>query len=85
MSCYHTSSLLNSIRPTGNCSASPAGDQQESLGHANRGTTTRYTKADAARPFQSVEAFFNAALDGADEAGGAAAAYFRSLTFAAPH
>ena len=44
----------------------------ELLGHASLGTTTRYTKADAARQFQSVEAFFNAALDGADEAGGAA-------------
>ncbi|OJA84428.1 phage integrase family protein [Burkholderia ubonensis] len=44
-------------------------DMQELLGHASLGTTTRYTKADAARQFQSVEAFFNAALDGADEAG----------------
>lgn len=41
-------------------------DMQELLGHASLGTTTRYTKADAARQFQSVEAFFNAALDGAD-------------------
>ncbi|WP_175914687.1 phage integrase family protein [Burkholderia metallica] len=41
-------------------------DMQELLGHASLGTTTRYTKADAARQFQSVEAFFNAALEGAD-------------------
>ncbi|WP_241239185.1 phage integrase family protein [Burkholderia stagnalis] len=41
-------------------------DMQELLGHASLGTTTRYTKADAARQFQSVEAFFNAALDGAE-------------------
>lgn len=44
-------------------------DMQELLGHASLGTTTRYTKADAARQFRSVEAFFNAALDGADEGG----------------
>ena len=41
-------------------------DMQELLGHASLGTTTRYTKADAARQFQSVDAFFNAALDGAE-------------------
>ncbi|CAM2163103.1 Integrase family protein [Burkholderia cepacia] len=41
-------------------------DMQELLGHASLGTTTRYTKADAARQFRSVEAFFNAALEGAD-------------------
>ncbi|WP_269768185.1 tyrosine-type recombinase/integrase [Burkholderia ubonensis] len=41
-------------------------DMQELLGHASLGTTTRYTKADATRQFQSVEAFFNAAIDGAD-------------------
>ncbi|AWV05606.1 integrase (plasmid) [Burkholderia sp. JP2-270] len=45
-------------------------DMQELLGHASLGTTTLYTKADAVRQFQSVEAFFNAALDGADGAGG---------------
>ncbi|RQS03211.1 integrase [Burkholderia sp. Bp9002] len=44
-------------------------DMQELLGHASLGTTTRYTKADAVRQFQSVEAFFNAALDGADGGG----------------
>jgi site-specific recombinase XerD len=47
-------------------------DMQELLGHASLGTTTRYTKADAARQFQSVEAFFNAALDGADPSPAAA-------------
>ncbi|WP_431229157.1 phage integrase family protein [Burkholderia contaminans] len=41
-------------------------DMQELLGHASLGTTTLYTKADAVRQFQSVETFFNAALDGAD-------------------
>ncbi|KVD85834.1 hypothetical protein WI90_26270 [Burkholderia ubonensis] len=40
---------------------------QALLGHASLGTTTRYTKADAARQFQSVEAFFNTARDGSDE------------------
>ncbi|WP_269766349.1 tyrosine-type recombinase/integrase [Burkholderia ubonensis] len=48
-------------------------DMQELLGHASLGTTTRYTKADAARQFQSVEAFFNAALDGADASAAATA------------
>ncbi|ABX19396.1 integrase family protein [Burkholderia multivorans ATCC 17616] len=41
-------------------------DMQELLDHASLGTTTLYTKADATRQFQSVEALFNAALDGAD-------------------
>ncbi|WP_244133081.1 tyrosine-type recombinase/integrase [Burkholderia metallica] len=41
-------------------------DMQELLGHASLGTTTRYTTADAARQFQSVEAFFNVALEGTD-------------------
>ncbi|CAG9243164.1 Integrase [Burkholderia diffusa] len=41
-------------------------DMQELLGHASLGTTTLYTKADAVRQFRSVEALFNAALDGAD-------------------
>ncbi|ABX19915.1 site-specific integrase [Burkholderia multivorans] len=41
-------------------------DMQELLGHASLGTTTLYTKADAVRQFQSVEALFNAALDRAD-------------------
>nr|WP_309288716.1 tyrosine-type recombinase/integrase [Burkholderia sp.] len=49
-------------------------DMQELLGHASLGTTTLYTKADAVRQFQSVETFFNAALDGADGAGRAAIA-----------
>jgi hypothetical protein len=40
-------------------------DIQELLGHASLGTTTLYTKADAVRQFRSVEALFNAALDGA--------------------
>ncbi|WP_342613495.1 site-specific integrase [Burkholderia ambifaria] len=40
-------------------------DMQELLGHASLGTTTLYTKADAVRQFRSVEALFNAALDGA--------------------
>ncbi|ALX44729.1 integrase (plasmid) [Burkholderia humptydooensis] len=48
-------------------------DMQELLGHASLATTTRYTKADAARQFQSVEAFFNAALDGAEPAAAAGA------------
>ncbi|KVN19065.1 MULTISPECIES: phage integrase family protein [unclassified Burkholderia] len=48
-------------------------DMQELLGHASLGTTTRYTKADAARQFQSVEALFNAALDGAEPAAAAGA------------
>ncbi|KWK68822.1 phage integrase family protein [Burkholderia ubonensis] len=47
-------------------------DMQELLGHASLGTTTRYTKADAVRQFQSVEAFFNAALDSADPPAAAA-------------
>ncbi|WP_244114781.1 tyrosine-type recombinase/integrase [Burkholderia cepacia] len=41
-------------------------DMQELLGHASLGNTTHYTKEDATRQFQSVEAFFNAALDGAN-------------------
>ncbi|MFA8361777.1 tyrosine-type recombinase/integrase [Burkholderia ubonensis] len=41
-------------------------DMQVLLGHASLGTTTRYNKADAARQLQSVEAFFNAALEGVD-------------------
>lgn len=49
-------------------------DMQELLGHASLGTTTLYTKADAVRQFQSVEALFNAALDGAEGAGGTATA-----------
>ncbi|EDT03474.1 integrase family protein [Burkholderia ambifaria IOP40-10] len=45
---------------------------QELLGHASLGTTTLYTKADAVRQFQSVETFFNAALDGTEGTGGTA-------------
>ncbi|RQT22119.1 integrase [Burkholderia contaminans] len=45
-------------------------DMQELLGHASLGTTTLYTKADAVRQFQSVETFFNAALDGTEGTGG---------------
>lgn len=55
-------------------------DMQELLGHASLGTTTLYTKADAVRQFQSVETFFNAALDGVEGVGGTASA---SLTPAA--
>ncbi|WP_321575059.1 tyrosine-type recombinase/integrase [Burkholderia sp. BE17] len=47
-------------------------DVQELLGHASLRTTTLYTKADAVRQLQSVETFFNAALDGAEGTGGAA-------------
>ena len=47
-------------------------DMQELLGHASLGTTTLYTKADAVRQFQSVEALFNAALDSADRPAAAA-------------
>ncbi|WP_268838532.1 phage integrase family protein [Burkholderia sp. WTPI3] len=47
-------------------------DMQELLGHASLGTTTLYTKADAVRQFQSVEAFFNAALEGAEGEAGTA-------------
>lgn len=39
---------------------------QELLGHASLGTTARYTKVDAARQYQVVEAFFNAVLDDSD-------------------
>ena len=49
-------------------------DMQELLGHASLGTTTLYTKADAVRQFQSVETFFNAALDGAEPLASAGAA-----------
>ncbi|RQY49119.1 integrase [Burkholderia stagnalis] len=49
-------------------------DMQELLGHASLGTTTLYTKADTVRQFQSVEALFNAALDGAEGVGGTATA-----------
>ncbi|AJY39557.1 tyrosine recombinase domain protein [Burkholderia humptydooensis] len=48
-------------------------DMRELLGHASLGTKTLYTKANAVRRFQSVEALFNAALDGADPPAPAAA------------
>ena len=48
-------------------------DMQELLGHASLGTTTLYTKADAVRQFRSVEALFNAALDGATPSAAATA------------
>ncbi|WP_341774699.1 hypothetical protein [Burkholderia gladioli] len=40
-------------------------DMQSLLGHASLATTTHYAKGDAARQYQTVDAFFNAALDGA--------------------
>ncbi|WP_244123380.1 tyrosine-type recombinase/integrase [Burkholderia gladioli] len=40
-------------------------DMQALLGHASLATTTHYTKGDAVRQYQTVEAFFNAALEGA--------------------
>ncbi|WP_261529519.1 hypothetical protein [Burkholderia multivorans] len=43
---------------------------KELLGHASLGTTMLYTKANAVRQFQSVEEFFNAALEGAAGVGG---------------
>ncbi|WP_244101158.1 phage integrase family protein [Burkholderia gladioli] len=42
-------------------------DMQALLGHASLATTTHYTKGDAVRQYQTVEAFFNAALEGAGE------------------
>jgi hypothetical protein len=54
---------------------------QELLGHASLGTTALYTKTDVVRQFQSVETFFNAALDSADT--GAAAAVPATSTPAA--
>ncbi|KVN49359.1 phage integrase family protein [Burkholderia ubonensis] len=59
-------------------------DMQELLGHASLGTTTLYTKADAVRQFQSVETFFNAALDGAEGAGWTATATPAAAPRAAP-
>ncbi|XHO77672.1 Tyrosine recombinase XerC (plasmid) [Burkholderia gladioli] len=44
-------------------------DMQALLGHASLATTTHYTKGDAVRQYQTVEAFFNAALDGANPSG----------------
>lgn len=38
-------------------------DVKDQLGHASLGTTTLYTKGDAARRYRSVERFFDAALD----------------------
>ncbi len=42
-------------------------DMQALLGHASLATTTHYTKGDAVRQYQTVEAFFNAALEGAGD------------------
>ncbi|WP_431018414.1 hypothetical protein [Burkholderia gladioli] len=47
---------------------------QALLGHASLATTTHYTKGDAVRQYQTVESFFNAALEGAGGPGPAAAA-----------
>ncbi|PRE10787.1 integrase [Burkholderia gladioli] len=49
-------------------------DMQALLGHASLATTTHYTKGDAVRQYQTVESFFNAALEGAGRPGPAAAA-----------
>ncbi len=49
-------------------------DMQALLGHASLATTTHYTKGDAVRQYQTVESFFNAALEGAGGPGPAAAA-----------
>lgn len=38
-------------------------DVQTGLGHASLGTTTLYTKGDAARQYRAVERFFDAALE----------------------
>ncbi|WP_186087658.1 phage integrase family protein [Burkholderia gladioli] len=48
-------------------------DMQALLGHASLATTTHYTKGDAVRQYQTVEAFFNAALEGAGGPGKAGA------------
>ncbi|MCR1771099.1 hypothetical protein [Burkholderia glumae] len=47
---------------------------QALLGHASLATTTHYAKCDAARQYQTVDAFFNAALEGAGAAPAAAPA-----------
>nr|WP_285300577.1 tyrosine-type recombinase/integrase [Burkholderia glumae] len=49
-------------------------DMQALLGHASLATTTHYAKGDAARQYQTVDAFFNAALEGAGAAPAAAPA-----------
>ncbi|WP_240674637.1 tyrosine-type recombinase/integrase [Burkholderia stabilis] len=59
-------------------------DMQELLGHASLGTATLYTEADAVRQFQSVDALFNAALDGAQGAGGTVNATPAAAPRAAP-
>lgn len=41
-------------------------DMQTILGHASLATTTRYTKGDTARQYQTVDAMFNASFDAAD-------------------
>ncbi|MBW5286793.1 tyrosine-type recombinase/integrase [Burkholderia gladioli] len=47
-------------------------DMQALLGHASLATTTHYTKGDAVRQYQTVESFFNAALESANSSGAAA-------------
>ncbi|MGF6971696.1 site-specific recombinase XerD [Paraburkholderia sp. JPY465] len=42
-------------------------DVKDQLGHASLGTTTLYTKGDAARRYQSVERFFDGALAEAEK------------------
>ncbi|WP_186123098.1 phage integrase family protein [Burkholderia gladioli] len=47
-------------------------DMQALIGHASLATTTHYTKGDAVRQYQTVESFFNAALESANSSGAAA-------------
>ncbi|WP_279609634.1 tyrosine-type recombinase/integrase [Burkholderia gladioli] len=54
-------------------------DMQSLLGHASLATTTHYAKGDAARQVQTVEAFFNAAVEGAGAAPVAARGADRDL------
>ncbi|VWC91760.1 integrase family protein [Burkholderia contaminans] len=58
--------LLHTLANCGLDASADIRDMQELLGDASLGTATLYTKTDAVRQFQSVETFFNAALDGAD-------------------
>nr|WP_244117969.1 tyrosine-type recombinase/integrase [Burkholderia gladioli] len=59
-------------------------DMQALLGHASLATTTHYTKGDAVRQYQTVEAFFNAALEGAGGSSEAAAAAETTVPSACP-